>query len=240
MQTFLTPSGSDIIARYQALLSEIDDWFARAIEHYPGQIRCTSGCSECCRSLFDITMLDAAFLREGFDRLPEAVRKKVTAKAAGRLDDLRKKWPDLTAPFIINYRPEEEWQELMPADDETPCVLLDDCGRCLVYEHRPMTCRLHGLPLIDSSGEIMHDEWCTKNFIGANPLLFPQLSAPFDAFFKREVALDRTFSAELLGEVVYELDTFIPLALLIDFRTFDWQKWWEENRLKLLKETTQR
>jgi Fe-S-cluster containining protein len=223
-----------IFSAYGDLLHEIDSWFTSATNSHPDQIRCTSGCSECCRSLFDITMLDAACLREGFELLPEEVRTAVTTKAVRRLLDLRAKWPDLEAPYVINYRPEKEWQELMPADDETPCVLLDDNGRCLVYEHRPMTCRLHGLPLIDSSGEIMHDEWCTENFIGSNPLLLPELSAPFDTFFRREVTLDRDFTAELLGEVVYELDTFIPLALLIDFRAFDWLTWWQENRSKVL------
>lgn len=227
-------TSNDILASYRTLLQEIDRWFNHALASYPAQISCKSGCSECCRSLFDITVLDAALLRQGFNRLPGEVRRGVIARAGQRLLALRERWPDLAPPFIINYRPEGDWQELMPADDETPCVLLDDNGRCLVYEHRPMTCRLHGLPLVDISGEIMHDEWCTENFVNQDPLLLPELVAPFDAFFRREVALDRLYTAELLGEVVFELDTFIPLALLLDFRTFDWQGWWQKNRLKIL------
>src|SRR5512133_2553472 len=106
----LTTSGSDTVTRYRTLLKEVDIWFAHAIERYPGQIRCTSGCSECCRSLFDITILDAACLKEGFDQLPPEVRETVTAKARKRLGDLRNKWPDLDAPFVINYHQEEAWQ----------------------------------------------------------------------------------------------------------------------------------
>jgi Fe-S-cluster containining protein len=97
-------------------------------------------------------------------------------------------------------------------------VLLDSEGHCLVYEHRPMTCRLHGLPLIDISGEVMHDEWCTENFRGANPLTLAEgLKGDFDRFFREEVKLDRELSQQLFGTIIYELDTVIPAALLIDF-----------------------
>ncbi len=227
------------IKAYKELMKEIDDWFSRALSAHPAQIQCKSGCSECCRSLFDITLLDAACLREGFELLPQEVRTAVTAKAGSRLLELKKKWPELDLPLILNYRREEEWQELMQPDDETPCVLLDDNNNCLLYEHRPMTCRLHGLPLIDLSGDVMHDEWCTRNFKCSNPLLLSELAAPFDLFFRREAALDRSFTAALLGEAVFELDTFIPLALLLDLRTFDWHGWWRENRLAILEMSEQ-
>ncbi|WP_348240453.1 hypothetical protein, partial [Salmonella enterica] len=71
-----------------------------------------------------------------------------------------------------------------------------------------MTCRLHGLPLIDISGEVMHDEWCTMNLVGcADPLALPGLAGEFDRILRDEVRLGRRFSKQLVGEVVHELDT---------------------------------
>lgn len=224
----------DYIAKYHTLLQEIDAWFEAASAGFPEQVRCASGCSSCCRGLFDITLLDAALLDQGFSLLPHHSREVVLKKAHARKLQLQEIWPELTAPFILNHRPEAEWTELMPDEDETPCVLLDDDGRCLVYSHRPMTCRLHGLPLVDSGGEIMHDEWCTENFTDCDPLLLPELAAPFDRIFRSEVKLGREFTRELLGEVVYELDTFIPLALLLTNDAFDWRHWWEKNRDAIL------
>lgn len=228
MQTTLTA--------YNALLKEVDRWFAGCLERHPGEITCTSGCCDCCCSLFDITLLDAWHLKSGFDRLPEQLRRPALAKAEARLAGLHQVWPDLAAPYILNLRPEEEWSALMSDEDETPCPLLADNGSCLVYDHRPMTCRLHGLPLIDISGEIMHDEWCTMNFAGCgDPLALPGLAGEFDRLFREEVRLGRQFTGQLLGEVVHELDTFIPTALLVDFTRFDWDGWWQRHRNRIMQ-----
>jgi Fe-S-cluster containining protein len=151
----------------------------------------------------------------------------VAIKAKGRLKELRDIWPELSAPYLLNHRPEEEWEALMPDDDETPCVLLGDDGRCLVYAHRPMTCRLHGLPLVDPDGEVLHDEWCTMNFPEADPLQHEKLRADFTGMFKEEVALFRRLEAVLLNKGFRELDTFIPLALLVDYGKTDWNGWGE-------------
>jgi len=207
----------DILNQYSSLLAEVDAWFNRCSGLYPDRIACVKGCSECCRSLFDITILDAALLKSSFAQLPETVRSRVERQAEERLKQIRTVWPEFSQPYTLNYRPEEDWQLLMREDDETPCLLLDDNGECLLYDFRPMTCRLHGLPLIDVSGEVMHDEWCSNNFPGIDPLLLEGLRADFDRILRDEVALDRLFTKELLGRVVYECDTLIPTALLIDF-----------------------
>jgi hypothetical protein len=113
----------------------------------------------------------------------------------------------------------------MPEEDETPCALLGDDGKCLVYAYRPMTCRLNGLPLVDISGEIFYDEWCTLNFVGKDPLDNENLRWKFRRHFQSELKLFHRFTEQLLGQPVNELDTFIPTALLIDFEKFDWRAW---------------
>ena len=214
-----------ILKQHRELLAQVDEWFDRSMQLYPDMISCKSGCSACCRSLFDITLLDAFYLKLGFDALPAEVREGVLVKCRERLRLMREEWPEFAHPFVLNHRPEEEWEALMPEEDETPCVLVGEDGRCLVYRHRPMTCRLHGIPLVDTDGELMHDDWCTLNFVDLDPLELPGLSAPFDAMFRQEVALFREFTGKLLTQRMGELDTFIPTALLIDFAHFDWQGW---------------
>jgi Fe-S-cluster containining protein len=214
-----------ILNDYRSLLGEVDAWFARCMGAYPAEIACRSGCSECCRGLFDITLLDACYLKSGFDRLPDDVRESVTGRAIARLRGLQELWPEFTLPYILNYRPDEEWEELMPEEDGTPCALLEADGKCLVYEYRPMTCRLNGVPLIDVSGELFFDEWCTLNFTKENPLELPELRWEFNALFRRELLIFREFTSQLLNKTFNELDTFIPTALLLDFKGFDWQRW---------------
>lgn len=211
------PDLKTILASYGSLLGEIDTWFAGCQSSYPDEIRCNRGCSGCCRALFDITLLDALYLQQGFAGLPPALRASVLAKARQRLAEIRCQWPEFSPPYLLNHRPEEDWEKLMPEEDETPCVLLADAGHCLVYAHRPMTCRLHGLPLLDSGGEVMHAEWCSDNFPATNPLTLTGLSGAFDCWFREEVRLGRELTQLLYGQVIYERDTLIPAALLIDF-----------------------
>jgi Fe-S-cluster containining protein len=221
----------EILREYGALLKEVDGWFASCQTKAPVDISCGSGCAECCRGLFDITLLDACYLKYGFDHIDAAKKAAVLKKARQRIKGLQALWPDFGPPYILNYRPEEEWEILMPDDDETPCPLLDDDGGCMVYDHRPMTCRLHGLPLVDLSGEVMHDEWCTLNFTETSPLKMLDLRWDFRRLFSAEMLLFRGFTFELLGQSLNELDTFVPAALLIDFNGFKWKEWFEKSRL---------
>lgn len=204
-----------ILDDYRALLETLDAWFARCMETAGRHIQCRSGCSGCCRGLFDITLMDAALLRRGFDLLPAAARAPVLAKARARLGELQQRWPGFGPPYLLNHLPDEVWTE-MPEEDATPCPLLGEDGRCLVYAFRPMTCRLHGLPNIDLSGESFSDECCTLNFVESDPLALSGLRWSFRRTFAAEIRLFGEFTAALLGAPRNELDTFIPLALLMD------------------------
>jgi Fe-S-cluster containining protein len=223
---------NELLQRYHALLATLDLWFTAKQAQLPTAIVCSDGCSGCCRGLFDISLLDARLLRAGFERLPIATRDGVQDKAAARLAELQQRWPDFAPPYLLNHMEDDAWTE-MPEDDHTPCPLLDAAGRCLVYDHRPMTCRLHGLPQIDGSGEIFLAEWCSRNFVNMNPLEMDELRHDFQQLFTEEFTLLRAFAKELCGLDSAELDTFIPLALLLDFDGFDWQKWGEAERTKL-------
>jgi Fe-S-cluster containining protein len=209
----------EILDRYGNLLQEVDQWFNRCSAQHPEAIACHHGCSKCCRGLFDITLLDALYLRRGFELLPDTVQLSVQAAAAGRLDGLTTLRPDFIRPWILNNIPEEQWDEMMPEDDEAPCVLLSQQGSCLVYAYRPMTCRLNGIPMIDSSGERLFDEWCSKNFIEIDPMHEADIRHPFNELFTQELLLFRELMRRMFGRAVSELDTIIPAAVFLDQET---------------------
>lgn len=210
-----------ILDQYKLLLSSIDGWFAQAQHRHPGQIACKVGCSGCCRGFFDITLLDAALVAEGFNQLLPEVRDSVRNRATARLAELRQCWPGFSSPFLLNGLPDSEWTE-MPEEDESDCPLLGDDGLCLIYAFRPMTCRLHGLPNIDFSGESFSDEYCTLNFKTGDPLSIPELRWSFRQLFEQEISLFCAYTAEVVGSSVTELDTLLQLAPLIDFERTDW------------------
>jgi Fe-S-cluster containining protein len=206
-----------VLAKYVQLLEEVDAWFARCMATVgTSSIVCGSGCTGCCRGLFDITLLDAFLLKTGFDKMQPIIKKAVLAKVEDRLSRIQAVWPDFNKPYLLNYRPEDEWDRVMPDEDETPCVLLDGQGQCLLYNYRPMTCRLHGLPLVDTDGEVFHEEWCSLNFVEQDPLQLEELRWEFRRLFADELEIFREFTEELTGEAINELDTLIPTALLLD------------------------
>lgn len=207
----------DVLGRYSDLLAEVDSWFEKCSLVAGEEVACGRGCSCCCRGLFDITLLDACFLRQGIDLLPFSVRNDVVEKSLRRISSLNSIWPDFGCPFILNIYPEKEYDIAMPDDDETPCPLLDEYGNCLAYAYRPMTCRLHGIPVIDFDGEPFFDEWCSKNFNGKNPLEINYIRFNFKGVFTQEQLLFREFTARMFGESFNELDTIIPAAALIEF-----------------------
>jgi hypothetical protein len=47
--------------------------------------------------------------------------------------------------------------------DNPPCPCLGDAGQCLIYEDRPVACRLEGVPMVDVSDGLFGD-WCELNF----------------------------------------------------------------------------
>ena len=205
-----------LLDRYGALLREVDVWFRHCLEQHSDQIVCRNGCSACCRGLFDITLLDAFFLKQGFDRLPDRQKRSILRAASVRLEAFSRINPKFREPWILNVIPEVEWELLMPEDDETPCLLLSENGGCLVYDYRPMTCRLNGIPLIDISGEELFDEWCTMNFVDQDPRKFADLRFGFTELFVRELRMFQEFTHRLTGTSYNEIDLFIPAAIIMN------------------------
>jgi Fe-S-cluster containining protein len=207
---------TDILTQYRELLVKVDHWFARCSDSSPHQIRCRTGCSHCCRGLFDITLLDAALLRSGFTNLPGAVREDLRSKALKRITDIQLLLPDFIQPFLLDNLSDEELSSIMPEDDDTPCLLLDSDQRCLLYDYRPLTCRLHGFPLVDLSGAVMDDSSCTLNFTTQDPLTLADIRFNFSDLFQAETALVAEYAALYCGRSTAQLDTLIPAVLLED------------------------
>ncbi len=212
----------DTIEQYRSLLETIDSWFKQTVKKFPQEIHCQSGCSGCCRGFFDVTLLDAALVLKGFEQLSLSQRKSIQRKSERRLAELQQRWPGFASPFLLNGLPDSEWIA-MPEADETPCPFLGDDALCLIYAHRPMTCRLHGLPNIDLSGESFSDDFCSLNFTTVDPLLLPQIRGEFRQAFKTELDLFRAYTSALTGTPMNELDTLLPLVPLIGFDRTDWR-----------------
>ena len=105
-------------SRYRELTAKVDAFFARVRTRHAADMKCGSGCDSCCRTRLTITGVEA-----------EALRAHVAAMPAPERARLRE----------VARRPFD------PRDMR--CAALEDDGRCLVYDGRPIVCRSHGVPI---------------------------------------------------------------------------------------------
>lgn len=145
---------------YRKLLAEVDAWYRSAKAEHPGQVPCEKGCRECCLGLFDVSLADRDLLREGLAGLDPEARRDIESRAAHLLEELRRIEPELG--LTLDGWDAREIDDLCDQAGPVECPVLGREGDCRLYEHRPLTCRMSGIPVVDASGRQVFPEGCAK------------------------------------------------------------------------------
>lgn len=164
-------------AEWQSLISRFDRWFEATAERFPGVIPCRAGCSACCHGPFDISAADVLLLQEGLATLPPALRTDVARRGQALLRRMQQLAPSWHTPFDIASLGDEQFDALSEALAAEPCPLLSQDGRCLVYDYRPLVCRMIGLPLLTADGDVLENACPIQDQFPAYAALDP---VPFD------------------------------------------------------------
>jgi Fe-S-cluster containining protein len=160
--------GVDLVRLDEILLEGLDAEIHAGEERARGHLACRLGCTECCIGPFDITGLDAERLRRGYREL-----QRIDPKAALDLRDrAQSQWRSMADSFPGTKETgalgedEEAIDRFCSSFETLPCPVLDpESGACLLYEHRPISCRTYGLP-VRAGSEILPP--CRLNFGGAS------------------------------------------------------------------------
>jgi len=136
---------TEFFKRYEAIIGEADQVFHAVRDKYAENVRCEKGCSDCCHALFDLTLVEALYLNSNFNsKFSGKARNEVLerADAADRQVHL------LKHEAFKAVKDGKNAQEILAemAKVRVRCPLLDDEGACVMYEHRPVTCRIYGVP----------------------------------------------------------------------------------------------
>lgn len=204
-------------AAYRSLLERLDGWLERARER-TGVIPCRSGCSACCHGPFDITVADAELLQEGVAALAPAERAEVVAQAGALLTAMTVAEPGWAPPYAVAELGEDRFDAMIERFAETPCPLLDEAGRCRIYRHRPLVCRLIGLGMITPADRLIENACPIQEQFPAYAALAPQ---PFDleALELEEIECQRAAARRLLGDAGQDdYETTISAAILLGDR----------------------
>ena len=128
----LMPGLGKIRARADAAFNQVSAQFPQAVS-------CKPQCDDCCHALFDLSPIESLALAMAFAELPRGKRRDIerrAKKAAKTFDRVLDK--------ALALQGEVRLAVLSQA--RIPCPLLED-KRCVLYEHRPVTCRLYGIPV---------------------------------------------------------------------------------------------
>lgn len=142
---------------YRRILDRADAFFHRKAESQPRHFQC-AGCSLCCYGLFEIAAADIPVLEEGLEKLHPRRRARIIRRAVEIIASSKH-------PNIRECSPAEK-DEFFHRTAAAACPNLDESGRCMVYEHRPLVCRTFGLPLRD--GDRYIGDICDLNFTSAS------------------------------------------------------------------------
>jgi len=162
----MIPDFIPVFERYEALVREVDNVFARVDAACPGCVKCRPGCADCCSALFDLSLVEALYLNHRFkEHFGYGPKRSAVLAEAARTDRLLTK---LKRDYFRSVRDkasaattEEEANVILhevmdkAAHDRVRCPLLGQDNTCLLYEYRPITCRLYGIPTaIEGKGHV--------------------------------------------------------------------------------------
>lgn len=137
----------DIFSEYETLVGSADKAFATVRERCPQEVRCAPGCSDCCHAVFDLTLVEAMYLNRAFAaHFENQAREAILARA----DEAERRQAKLVRKTVKAHEGADESQDEAIltdlAKERIRCPLLDAEERCELYDRRPITCRLYGIP----------------------------------------------------------------------------------------------
>jgi len=179
--------------QYEALVGEVDRIFNAARQSHGHCVRCEVGCCDCCHAVFDLTLVEAVYMNHHFNTALNRKERREILNRAEKVDrqyyQIKKK---LQKMYVDEGKPPEEilWQL---AQERVPCPFLNAQHQCDVYDKRPITCRVYGIPT--SIGGKAHT--CEKSgFKEGTPYPTVNLDKMNDRLFQLSLELLREVGAK--------------------------------------------
>lgn len=146
---------SKTFEKYEALVAQVDKIFSAVQESHNDCVSCKIHCCDCCYAVFDLTLIESAYVNYHFNKL---LTRKGRRPILRRADKADRKYYQIKGKLKKMYidqgkTPDEVLFQL--AQERVPCPLLNDQDLCDLYARRPITCRVYGIPTsIDGKSHI--------------------------------------------------------------------------------------
>ncbi len=137
---------SATFAKYEKLVASVDEIFRRVREQCGDAVACRPGCSDCCHAVFDLSLVEALYINRKFnERLHGLERQAVIERA----DEAERRQVKLAKKAFKRSEQGAQAEEVLEdmARKRVRCPMLQADDACVLYDIRPITCRLYGIPL---------------------------------------------------------------------------------------------
>jgi Fe-S-cluster containining protein len=126
---------------YELLVDKAEAAFKEMKEEHGACIKCEPHCSDCCHAVFGLFLIEAGYLKEQFDKLTDEEKRAALLRckrAEKSLERLQK--------MLQAHEGDPQMQAYVMSRERIPCPLLSERQECILYPHRPITCRVYGIP----------------------------------------------------------------------------------------------
>lgn len=132
--------------QYESVARQVEAAFDKLKAEYAHCVSCKPGCADCCHALFDLSLIEALYVKHKFDERFHAERRTQILERADEAD--RKIYRLKRDAYKKHSSGRAETQILMDmAAQRVRCPLLNANDQCDLYDVRPITCRLYGIPV---------------------------------------------------------------------------------------------
>ena len=131
--------------KYEAVVNMVDQVFERVKKEFPKEVFCREKCSDCCYAIFDLTLIEALYLNHKFNEKFSGREKADLIAIADKTDRTLAKMKREAYKKVKDGADQLEIVGKM-SQERVRCPLLGENNLCLMYEFRPITCRVYGIP----------------------------------------------------------------------------------------------
>jgi Fe-S-cluster containining protein len=132
---------NDFFRSYELLVDKAEAAFQEMQKEHGSCIKCEPHCSDCCHAVFGLFLIEAGYLKEQFDRLADEEKRA----ALSRCEQAEKSLERLQN-MLRDHEGDPQMQAYIMSRERIPCPLLNENQDCILYPHRPITCRVYGIP----------------------------------------------------------------------------------------------
>ncbi len=132
---------SYLLEPYSSVVQKADLGFHRIQNEFAECVKCEPHCADCCHAVFGLFLIEAVFLKLDFDQLDEAERVAALERAEEADREL-----EVLERTLKEFEGDPKMSAYSMAKARIRCPLLSDDNECILYPHRPITCRIYGIP----------------------------------------------------------------------------------------------